>query len=291
MRNVTEALTKEYIGKLDALSFGIAQRLSAGYGGARRAKGKGGSMEFSDFRSYIAGDDLRRIDWSGYARFDKLFVKLFTEEKQATINFFVDNSASMAFEDGDKLFLAKMLAASLGYIFLKNTDRVNLFACGESFLLARGGLASKGRFYELADVLDKMPGGGETNLSATLAKSREHRLGSGISFVFSDFFSADGFEAGAKALAEKGQAVVLVLLLSAEEAAPALDGHVRLVDAETNAVKDIRVTPEVLSAYAKAVDTHKTRIKEFCARHGFGYLYADTSTHPLELVGKMAQAT
>jgi len=287
MNKLTDILTKEYMSKLDALSYQMTARLSAGYGGARRAKGKGGSLEFSDFRAYADGDDLRRIDWKGYARSDKLFVKLFMEEKQATFNFFLDNSASMAFGEGEKGLYAKTLAASLGYIFLRSTDRVNLFTVDTALSLSRGGLASKARFYELADALEKMPFSGETALGAALSQSREHRLGSGVSFVFSDFFSPDGFEEGVLALARKGQQVALVCLLSPEETMPVLDGPLRLVDAETGQAREVRVTAEVLAQYAKALEAHKERLRAFAARHGFTYIFADTGTHPLETVGEI----
>jgi len=271
--------------KLDALSYHMTARLTAGYGGARRAKGKGGSLEFADFRAYADGDDLRRIDWKGYARFDKLFVKLFTEEKQATFNLFLDTSASMAFGEGEKGLYAKTLAASLGYIFLRNTDRVNLFAIDTALSLTRGGLASKARFYELADALEKLPFGRETALTAALSQSREHRLGSGVSFVFSDFFSPDAYEEGALTLARKGQQVTLVCLLTPAEVTPEMDGALRLVDAETRQVRDVRVTSEVLSQYQQALEAHTERLRAFCAKHGFAYIFANTSTHPLETVG------
>ena len=273
--------------KLDGLTYHLTGRLDAGNGGARRAKGQGGSLEFSDFRAYTAGDDMRRIDWNAYARQDKLFVKRFTEEKQATVNFFLDTSASMGFGDGAKGLYAKQLAASLGYIFLKNTDKVNLFAVRDDLRRDCGGLATKSRFPEWVNALEMLVFGGETALEAALTQARTQRLGSGISFVISDFFSADGFEDGALALAQKGQAVVLVLLLSAEEARPEVDGQVRLMDAETGQARDIRVTAEVLLQYAKALAAHQERIKAFCARHGFGYVYADTGMHPLETVGRL----
>ena len=289
MDKLTNHLTKEYLQKLEALTYTLSTRLTTGYGGARKAKGKGGSMEFSDFRAYAEGDDLRRVDWNSYARQGKLSVKLFMEEKQATANLFVDTSASMGFGDGAKGLYAKMLAASLGYIFMKNTDRVNLFAVQDNLRADKGGLSSKGQFFELVNALEALEFGGETKLEAALAQSQKQRLGSGISFVFSDFFSADGFEAGALALAQAGQAVVLVLLLSADEARPELDGMMRLVDAETQQTRDVRVTAEVLTRYAEAVETHKTHIKNFCARHGFGYVYADTDMHPLETIGELVR--
>jgi len=287
MDRLAERLSKEYIQKLDALSYRIAQRVQTGSGGARRAKGRGNSPEFSDFRPYAAGDDIRRIDWNSYARFDKLFVKLYEEEKQAAVNFFVDTSESMGFGDGEKLLYAKTLAASLGYVFLKNTDRVNLFSFADHLTRGRGGLASKSRFYEFVNALEGLPSGGVTNMTAAFLAAKEQPLGSGISFVFSDFFSPDGFEDGVKTLAAKGQEIVLVMVLAKDEAAPALDGPIRLVDAETRQTRDVRVTADVLAHYTAAVVAHKTRVQAFCNRYGFGFVYADTSVHPLETVGKM----
>ena len=65
--------------------------------GERRSKRKGQSVEFADFRNYVAGDDLRFIDWNMYARLDKLFLKLFMEEEDLHFYTLIDVSPSMKF--------------------------------------------------------------------------------------------------------------------------------------------------------------------------------------------------
>ena len=96
METLREALTKEYLKRLEEMAIRLKHRLSTdGYSGARRSMAKGSSLEFSDYREYAAGDDLRRVDWNGFARFGKLYLKLFLEEKQASVHVFLDCSRSM----------------------------------------------------------------------------------------------------------------------------------------------------------------------------------------------------
>ena len=112
MKDLKEALTKEYLAKLGAISIALRQKLSVnGYSGARRSSAKGSSLEFSDYRNYVAGDDLRRVDWNNYARFGKLYLKLFLEEKQGAVNVFLDVSGSM--QQDDKFLTAKKMATFL----------------------------------------------------------------------------------------------------------------------------------------------------------------------------------
>src|ERR1700704_1435830 len=100
--------------------------------GERRSKRKGQSVEFADFRNYVAGDDLRFIDWNTYARLDRLFLKLFLEEEDLHFYALIDASASMDFGSPTKLEYAKQLAAALSFIGLKRADRVKVETLGQS---------------------------------------------------------------------------------------------------------------------------------------------------------------
>src|SRR5512141_550185 len=71
--------------------------------GERRSRRKGQSVEFADFRSYVAGDDLRFIDWNTYARLDKLFLKMFLEEEDLHFFCLIDDTRSMDFGEPNKL--------------------------------------------------------------------------------------------------------------------------------------------------------------------------------------------
>ena len=70
----------EFLKRLERLALNMEKLTAAGSGGLRKSRAKGNSVEFSDFREYAYGDDLRRVDWNAYGRFEKLYVKLLLEK-------------------------------------------------------------------------------------------------------------------------------------------------------------------------------------------------------------------
>src|SRR5256712_2027452 len=114
----------EFLKKLERLHL-IAKRLSwAGAKGEHPSSRKGFSLEFSDYRTYQRGDDLRYVDWNIYRRLDRLLLKVFTAEEEMNAYLLVYTSASMAEGTPSKISYAKRAAAALGYIGLKNPDRL-----------------------------------------------------------------------------------------------------------------------------------------------------------------------
>ena len=88
-------LTDRFLARLDALRLVMRGRAQGGAGGSRRSRQTGSSAEFSDYREYIPGDDIRRLDWNALARFDRLYMKLFMEEQESQVMILLDASASM----------------------------------------------------------------------------------------------------------------------------------------------------------------------------------------------------
>ena len=88
-------LSDAFLARLDTLQLAVKGRASGGAGGTRRSRQTGSSAEFSDYREYIPGDDIRRIDWNAMARFDRIFLKLFMEEQESAVTVLLDGSASM----------------------------------------------------------------------------------------------------------------------------------------------------------------------------------------------------
>src|SRR5262245_20560978 len=117
----------DFLRKLERLHL-VAKRLSwAAMKGEHAVSRKGFSLEFSDYRRYQPGDDLRYVDWNIYRRLERLLVKVFTAEEEMNIYLLVDTSRSMAVAAAGapvKLDYAKKVAAAIGYIGLKNLDRV-----------------------------------------------------------------------------------------------------------------------------------------------------------------------
>src|ERR1041384_2376409 len=118
----------EFLKRLERLHL-VAKRLSwTGAKGEHAASRKGFSLEFSDYRRYQHGDDLRYVDWNIYRRLERLLLKVFTAEEEMNIYLLVDTSRSMAEGAPAKIEYAKKIAAALGYIGLKNLDRVGAAA-------------------------------------------------------------------------------------------------------------------------------------------------------------------
>ncbi len=284
MEDLKAVFTKEYIAKLERLSIGLTERLGAvGYSGGRKSSAKGSSLEFSDFREYIPGDDLRRVDWNGYGRFDKLYLKLFLEEKQAAVNLFLDTSKSMDF--GGKIAMAKALAASLAYIAAGGGDRTQIFAFGEKAGAQKLGITKKGQLAETLDFLDGLePGGGTDYLRAIRERSG---LGRGVSIILSDFLSEQAPWDAVKLLQEKKQEVYLLRILTPEEIEPQRGGMVRLVDSETGETRDLELSDHAVSAYKQALRQQESALREFCWQRGAGYCRTDTETSLLTVLEQL----
>src|SRR5437773_7487221 len=100
-------LGPDFLARLEQLEL-VSRKIFRGrMKGERKSKRKGQSVEFADFRNYVAGDDLRFIDWNLYARLDKLFLKLFLEEEDLHFFALIDTSGSMDFGEPTKLDYAR----------------------------------------------------------------------------------------------------------------------------------------------------------------------------------------
>lgn len=276
MPKLMEVLTKDFLAQLEAFSIKMEALLINGYSGARKSKAKGMSLEFSDFRPYTLGDDLRRIDWNSYGRFDKLFLKLFMEEKQASINIFLDNSMSMSTGNPEKFFYGKQLAVSLSYIALKNMDVVNLFACGKTINSEKKNIQTKNLFFDIVKFLDRLPTDSETKLTNSIMNIKNYPMAKGTTYIISDFFSQDGYEEAVKILQYKKQQVVLVQILSQEEMNPSLIGNYRLIDKESGQFKEIELSERKIEDYKKALKNFQSQIQGYCVQRGQQYICIST---------------
>src|SRR5512139_2076290 len=96
--------------------------------GERRSTKRGTSIEFADYRDYVRGDDLRRLDWNIYARLARPFIKLLEEEEDLAVHVLLDSSRSMDYGEAEqhKFRYPQRLAAALCYITLAAGDRLTV---------------------------------------------------------------------------------------------------------------------------------------------------------------------
>lgn len=262
-----------FLGQLEQLRLRFRGKAAGQSGGGRRSRQQGISPEFSDFRAYQLGDDLRRIDWNAYARFGRLVTKLFLEERQMRVHLIIDQSASMQLFG--KHIMAKRLALTLAYLALSSYDQVSVMPIGEGSGASQaspplGPLTGKAQFLRTAQYLEELPAARTSPISEEIRRIR-FPAGPGVSYLFTDAFSQDGMEDALAYLRYQKQDATLVHILAPEELTPPYEGELRLLDAETGEQKELEITPALAARYRKALDGFCAGLKEACHRNGFRY--------------------
>ncbi len=277
----------EFLKKLEYLNI-ISKRLFAGQLRAeRRTRRRGAGLEFADYRSYVAGDDFRYLDWKAYLRLNRLILKLFEEEEDLPIYFFLDSSLSMNYGSPAKLDYARRVAAALCYIGLANLDRVNVIAFADG---VRGELPpqrGKGRIFKIFRFLTDITPAGETNARESFKTYCTETRRRGLAVVISDFFDTHGSETALDVLRHFRHDIFVIHIASHEEIDPELRGELLLVDAETQASREITVTPSLLTAYRAEYAKYCEDIEKYCGRYQLGYVRTVTDFPFEELVLKV----
>jgi uncharacterized protein (DUF58 family) len=275
----------DFLRKLERLHL-IAKRLDwAGLKGEHAASRKGFSLEFSDYRRYQRGDDLRYVDWNIYRRLDRLLLKVFTAEEEMNIYLLVDTSRSMASSAAAafavektpaKIDYAKRVAAALGYIGLKNLDRVGGAAFNASLQaplkLGRGRI----QILRLFGFLSRLSCGGPTDFRAAIHKFTTLFPHPGLVVVVSDLFDPAGWRGALEELARKKYQVLVVHVLEAKETQPDFLGEIILVDAEGSRERRLFVDTELARRFQEELTVYLNDIEATCASHGIDYLRTTT---------------
>ena len=272
----------DFLKKLERLHL-IAKRLDwAGAKGEHAASRKGYSLEFSDYRRYQRGDDLRYVDWNIYRRLDRLLLKVFTAEEEMNIYLLVDTSRSMACSaataevESAKIGYAKKVAAALGYIGLKNLDRVGGAAFSSSLQaplkLGRG----RTQILRLFGFLNRLSCAGPTDLRAAIHKFTTLFPHPGLVVVVSDLFDPAGWRAAVEELARKKYQILIIHILDEEEMQPGFLGDVALVDAEGSRERRLFVDAELARRFQEELANYFRDIESACASLGIDYLRTTT---------------
>jgi uncharacterized protein (DUF58 family) len=268
----------DFLKKLERLRL-IAKRLSwGGTKGEHASARKGFSLEFADYRRYQQGDDLRYVDWNIYRRLDRLLLKVFTAEEEVNVYLLVDTSRSMAEGSPPKIEYAKKVAAAVGYIGLKNLDRVG----GASFSSRLGSPLTLGRgrkqILHLFDFLAGLSCGGETDLRATVHSFSRLFPHPGLVVLVSDLLDPYGCRAGLEELARQKHQILVIHLLDAEEIQPKSAGDVALVDVERHRERRLFLDTDLVRRFQQELQSFFSEIETTCASRQVDYLRTTTKT-------------
>ncbi len=268
----------EFINRIETLSLSMKSKMKGYFGGNHKTNTYGNTVEFADFREYNLGDDLRRIDWNLYSRFEKHFIKLFVDERQMHIQIYIDCSASMFKLNNDKAKFALQTAAALGYLSVNNMDKISYHLIkGDKTEDLCGLITGKNAYYRGIAELEKTRFHNDVNIGKAILNSTDIGSNNGLSIIISDFLTEDDWKKAVDYLLYKKRDVLLVQVLSDEERNPGLSGRVNLLDSESKDMTDeknlkIKITKSNLKAYNDALNDYVNSIKSFCSKRGVHFL-------------------
>lgn len=255
--------------------------------GGHRIRRSGEGVDFLDYRRYVVGDDVRRIDWTVFARLRQPHIRILQHETMLHVNLLVDVSRSMAAgSPQSKAALACRLACALAYVALTNGDRVTVatFSDGLGQMLAN--LRGRAALKRIVESLRSAPLGGETNLPAAVNTFCERARHRGLVVVLSDFLAPIGYQEPLRRLLGTRFRVFAIQVLDRLDWGEGIRGPLRLRDSETGRTVDVLASERHLDEYRRRLRAHAERLDAFCTHQGQFYLYASTHDDYAQLVAR-----
>ena len=282
-------LNDGFFGRLETLSIELRANLAGFFGGKHLVKTYGQTVEFADFREYMIGDDIRRIDWNLYSRFEKYFLQLFTDERQMHTQIFLDCSASMGKSTPKKAEYSIAIAAALGYLSVHNMDKVSFkLMKGNKSEDKRSVIVGKRAFFDAVTDLESLEFDGDTSIDSAVVGCSDLGTSDGLAVIISDFFTDSDWKKAVDFLTFKKKQVLLIQVLTPDEVDPAYTGRVHLIDAEAPTLEDeknmkIKIDRSNLNAYEKALAFQREELRTFCHSRGADFITICTD-QPIEKV-------
>ena len=276
-------LSDKFFSRLETLALNLRADLAGFFGGKHLVRTYGQTVEFADYREYMLGDDIRRIDWNLYSRFEKFFLKLFTDERQMHVQIFLDCSASMGREEPIKGNYAIAVAAALGFLSVHNMDKVSFkLMKGDRAEDPFGKIVGKTAFFRAISDLENVEFVEDTDICKAVTGCHDTGSNDGLTVIISDFFTNSDWKKAVDYLIYKRRQVLLVQVMTPEERDPSYSGRIDLVDSEAGSLEDernmrIRITRSMQLAYDEVLKDMDADMKEFCNSRGVNYLSVSTN--------------
>lgn len=267
------AINEAFLQRVEMLQTVLKNNIVGLFGGNHKSRTFGSSCEFADYRNYVAGDDITKIDWNAYARFETLYLKLYLDERQLHTKIYIDVSQSMAFGDGKKAETALQIAATLAYLSVTELDRVSIFAIRDSEVTEIiSSVSGRERYFAEITKLNDVEFGGGCFISEGILPTQVG-YGDGLSVIISDFLTDNDYENAIDYLADKKRDLLCVQVLTSEEINPKVRGKNVFYDSE-NIEKSYRknINKDIIKAYREAVKYVQDRLRNYCNARGAEYV-------------------
>tara|TARA_Y100001968_G_scaffold136951_1_gene125205 strand:- start:339 stop:1229 length:891 start_codon:yes stop_codon:yes gene_type:complete len=274
-----QLLSNESISKLENLHLKAKKVVEGFIVGLHKSPYHGFSVEFSDHRPYGLGDEVRHIDWKLWGKTNRFFVKRYEEETNLKAHILIDHSRSMAYSSGNisKLEYAKILAASLSYMLIKNQDAVGLYMFDSKVKKIIPPKSTKGHLSTLLKEMEKIKPGRHTNISHAIHECAEKTHKKGLVILISDLMDdQEKILTGLKHLLYKGHEVIVFHTLDEQEIKFDFNDRVQFKDLESNKTI-ITDTRQLQKIYQEKINNFIDFYKQNCFKKKIDYINLKTN--------------
>lgn len=264
------------LGRLRRFSLNHGLRPVDGLVGEHRSRRRGAAPEFSDFAPYTPGDDMRRIDWNAYARFETLYVRESEVTTELDVHLLVDTSASMGWRGPSaaesKLRMAQRVSALIAWIALSRADRMSIAALADGHAEPFGPAQGRGMVVPAASYLASMNAGGAAGIGDAIERYAQNRPRSGFLIVVSDLIGVEteALDRVLAGLANRRWRVALIHIEDPMEADPTnlAEAHevLEIEDPETGGRQRINLQPDTVGRYVRGRDAWLTDLATTATR-------------------------
>jgi uncharacterized protein (DUF58 family) len=278
-------LDSHLLARLAALPVEARAPMLGNVAGKHRSPHRGSSVEFAEYRKYVAGDDTRRLDWKAFARSDRYYIKEFEADTNLRAYFVVDTSGSMAFSGHApaKIQFARRIAASLAYLLVNQGDAAGLSVCTDKLHLEVPPSRRPAHLDRLFATLGKLEPSGETGLVPALHTIAEKISQRAFVVILSDLFTDPGALGDAlQHLRYRKHDVSVFHLLDPLELGFEFDRPHRFIDLEDGT--SIVAEPNLIAEeYHSALRDFLTTVRAKChdANADYQLVTTDTELEPL----------
>ena len=250
MANVEQYLRPDVIQQVVRLDLKARFIVEGFLSGLHASPFQGFSVEFSEHRKYVPGDDIRQIDWGVYAKTDRYYIKKYQAETNLDAYLLVDCSASMAYSAGgrmSKMDYAICLAAALGYMMVHQQDSVGLVTFDEKIRAFLPAKSKRSHLMSILTTLAQTKPSARTNLAEALHDVANRVKKRGLIILLSDLLA--GQEEVIKALHHlkyRGHDMIIFQVLDHSELTFDFEGQVRFEEPETH--EELEADPQAIRA-------------------------------------------
>jgi len=288
---LTRYIRPDVLSRVDQYTFGPRQLVEGTLAGAHKSPFSGFAVEFASHREYVAGDDIRHLDWKVYYRHDKHVIKQYEMETNLVCHLMLDVSASMRYGEAEKqkLLYAARMAVTLGYLIVERSDKVSLTLFDEKVRHSLRPSNTMGQILKMTESLDKIEPVNRTHIGPSLIDLAARARRREIIVILSDFLvDLDDLESAIQRLKYDRHEVVLMQVMHHDELHFDMPGMVKFVGLED---EDIFLTrpDDVKAAYLESLNKHSDRLDEICEANQCERIVCDTDRNMAELFADYLQ--